>query len=78
MAVISRNFVNKSKLRAILKELCDDQLLTSIKSSTRTCYRPQHKLYSVIEGEKNNPLLKKILDINSTTYLTAAIYYDVL
>lgn len=78
MAIISKNFVNKSKLRSILKELCDEQLLSSYKSSTRTCYRPQQQLYSTIEQHKKDPLLRKILDINSTSYLTTAIYYDVL
>lgn len=78
MAIISKNFVDISKLRSILKELCEEQLLSSFKSSTRTYYRPQQKLYSVIEEQKNDPLLRQILDINSTLYLTTAIYYNVL
>lgn len=79
MCIVRSSFVDKESLRTILRDLVDKNYLTIMTYNTYTIYNPDiTKIHGSLKNIKTQAIVKDILNINKETYLTSAIFYNVI
>lgn len=79
MCILRYFFIEKDLLRISLLELVDENYLTIIKYNSYTIYNPnKSKIHDFIKHIKNLEIVNDILNIKKETYLTTAIFYNVI